>query len=324
MMLGEVDLEKTEVYLNHCYDGINLLFGDTYHKIFYDSFSRIYYCEKASEALKKEVDDSVIYCEKIGEFNLGWALNNIFEKKNESLIKVFWSKFNLIKVENKFSSTIYVDMKTENHIKEKLTTLGILSKKIKCEKFTSLLIMKLLTNKIEMFNDTGSIIKEEKLIDHARLASLKVLQYNLAIVLNLKNKNESEKIVKSLYFDAISPSNLATLSKILGFKNNTFKKIYYQSIPGNFYITNMLTMKYEKIFEEFYENKCTVEQFRDLHMLDRIVCKNSLINVEKTFIEEVFNERKKMYLSENVSIKMIIYFFKNKKIKSVLSEINFV
>jgi len=63
-------LKKTNTYLNHCNDGINLSLGDKYHKIFYDSFARIFHSDDASNTLKKEVNDDVIYCNKFGEFNL--------------------------------------------------------------------------------------------------------------------------------------------------------------------------------------------------------------------------------------------------------------
>jgi len=211
-------------------------------------------------------------------------------------------------------------MKTENHIKNELAALSILSKKIKCETFTAILIMKLLTNKIEVFNGTEKTL-ENGLTNY--VGSLKVPQYNLANMLKLSDKLESEKIIQSLDFDAISPNNLAILSKILGFKNYVFKRIYYSNIPGDFYITNMSTMTHDKIFENLNGHYCTVEPFRNLHIYDKMICEDNLICADDKFITDVLNERQKIYPGEDISIKMIFFFFAGKKIQSILSMVKY-
>jgi Leucine-rich repeat (LRR) protein/GTPase SAR1 family protein len=115
--------------------------------------------------------------------------------------------------------------------------------------------------------------------------------------------------------ESITGEILVKLSKILGLGNYEYKKIYFKNFEriGNY--------KYDD--NNFIDLELSLTDNTPLHYLDQKLIENPHISSSKKFIGEVETERKMIYgedLESDIDIRTVIMLFMNKRIHSVLQD----
>ena len=162
-------------------------------------------------------------------------------------------------------------------------------------------------------------------------------EYSIEIInrfLNYENFNESLMVFMELDIcnnlkiklkemnvkNIITGETLVLLSKILGFNNHEYKKIYFE----NFIIIGDFSYEWNGEKIKFIDlNLHLTENFK-LHELDQKLVENGNLIVRNKFIEEVKNERSIIYgkdQEEDIDVRTLVMLFSDRKIYSVLENI---